>query len=155
MVGLTAEANSLESSLMSSQSGPCKRQSEPAQGSANTSPLHPLVYVRYKDHVLFKNIRQPIADAVERETVGWLTKQNDEIMLIENDRTVPNPQIPCGKSNGVIILKSCVVDISLLPLQKNSKCHLNSTEPTSKSEYALQPKKRKNQPTNSKGTEKA
>ncbi len=41
MVGLTAEANSIESSLMSSQSSPCNCKSEPAQGSANTSPLHP------------------------------------------------------------------------------------------------------------------
>ena len=41
MVGLTAEANYNDSSLMSSQSTPCSSKSEPAQGSANTSPLHP------------------------------------------------------------------------------------------------------------------
>ena len=41
MVGLTSEANSLDSSLMSSQSSPCNCKSEPAQGSANTSPLRP------------------------------------------------------------------------------------------------------------------
>jgi hypothetical protein len=47
------------------------------------------VYVRYNDHVLFKNISHPIADAVERETVGWLSRQTDDIMLIEHDRTLP------------------------------------------------------------------
>ena len=124
MAKLTAEANSSNAKL-GSKCSPCMDRFEPAQGS-QTSPLYPLVYVRYKDHVLFKNIQQPIANAVERETVGWLTKQNEEIILIENDRTIPNAQIPCGKGNGVIILKSCVVETHLLPLQEILKWTLNS-----------------------------
>jgi len=103
------------------------------------------VYVRYKDHVLFKNIKQPIAEAIERETIGWLTKQTDEIMLIEHDRTIPNAELPSGQGNGVIILKTCVTEIRKLPLQKTSNCHLNSEKTTNHSEYALQPKKRKTQ----------
>jgi hypothetical protein len=102
-----------------------------------------LVYVRYKDHVLFKNIQQPIAEAVERETIGWLTMQNDEIMLIENDRTVPNAQIPSGQGSGVIILKNCIIEIHRLPLQKSSKWLLNLQGTKDKGEYALQSKKRK------------
>lgn len=104
------------------------------------------VYVRYKDHVLFKNVQQPNAEAVERETIGWLTRQTDEIMLIEHDRTILNPQIPSGRGNGVIILKSCILEIRRIPLQKNPKWHLNSAQPKQESEYALQPKKRKTQP---------
>jgi hypothetical protein len=102
--------------------------------------------VRYKDHVIYKNILQPIAEAAERETVGWLTKQNEEIMLIEHDRTIPNAQIPSGQGNGIIILKSCILEICPLPLQKNSNWHLNSQETTRKGEFALKPKKRKTQP---------
>jgi hypothetical protein len=109
------------------------------------SHLGSAVYVRYKDHVLYKNIQQPIAEAVERETIGWLSKQTDEIMLIEHDRAIPNAQIPSGQGNGVIILKSCIIEILELPLQKTSDCRLNSTEPLDKSEYALQPTKRKTQ----------
>ena len=104
------------------------------------------VYVRYKDHVLYKNIKQPIEEAVERETIGWLTKQTDEIMLIEHDRTIPNAQIPSGQGSGVIILKNCILEIRKLPLQKNQNCHLNSQKTIVKDEYALQPKKRKTQP---------
>jgi hypothetical protein len=111
-----------------------------------STSLGSAVYVRYKDHVIFKNIQQPIAEAVERETIGWLTKQTDEIMLIEHERTIPNAQIPSGQGNGVIILKSCIIEIHKLPLQKSSNCHLNSSEPIVKGEYALQPKKRKTQP---------
>ncbi len=53
-----------------------------------TVPSGSAVYIRYKDHVIFKNIPQQVAEAAEREKVGWLTKQNEEIMLIEHDRTV-------------------------------------------------------------------
>jgi hypothetical protein len=101
------------------------------------------IYVRYKDHVIFKNIQQPKAEAVERETIGWLTKQNEEIMLIEHDRTIPNTQIPNGQGSGIIILKSCILEMHKLPLQKNSDWNLNSQSTISKGELALQPKKRK------------
>jgi hypothetical protein len=101
------------------------------------------VYVRYKDHVLFKNLTHPIDVAMERETIGWLTKQTDEIMLIEHDRTVPNLQLPSGQGNGLIVLKSCIIEIHPLPLQKNSEWHLNSQENKDKAEYALQVTKRK------------
>jgi hypothetical protein len=101
------------------------------------------VYVRYKDHVLFKNVVQPIEEAVERETIGWLTKQTDDVMLIEHDRTIPRVQLSMGQGSGLIILKSCIIEIRELPLQKSSKCHLNSQKHTVRAEYALQAKKRK------------
>jgi hypothetical protein len=101
------------------------------------------VYIRYKDHVLFRNVVEPIEEAVERETIGWLTKQTNEIMLIEHDRTIPNIQLSMGQGNGIIILKSCIIEIRELPLQKSSNCHLNSAEPIVKCEYALQQRKRK------------
>jgi hypothetical protein len=94
--------------------------------SAGTIPLNPLIYVKYKDHAIYKNIQHPVAEAVERETVGWLTKQNEEILLVEHDRTVSNAQLPSGQGNGIIILKSCILEIRLLPLQKISNWHLNS-----------------------------
>ena len=56
--------------------------------SAGASPLNPVLYVRYKDHVIYKNILQPNPEAIERETVGWLTHQNQDIILIEHDRTI-------------------------------------------------------------------
>jgi hypothetical protein len=116
---------------------------KPAKNNYNPDNENSVIYVRYKDHVLFKNISQPIAEAVERETIGWLTKQNSEIILVEHDRTVPNAQLPSGQGSGVIILKSCILEIHELPLQESSECHLNSQDTKDKDEYALQPKKRK------------
>ena len=103
------------------------------------------VYIRYKDHVLLKNIQQPVEEAMERETIGWLSKENGEIILVEHDRTLPNLQLNGGQGSGLIILKSCIIEIRELPLQKTSNCHLNSCETLVKGEYALLPKKRKTQ----------
>ena len=58
--------------------------------SARASPLNPLLYVRYKDHVIYKNMQNPKAEAIERETVGWLKGQTDEMLLLENDRAIPS-----------------------------------------------------------------
>ena len=112
------------------------------------------VYIRYKDHVLFKNIEQPIEEAIERETIGWLSKENSDIILVEHDRTMPNLQICSGQSNGLVILKSCILEIRFLPLQKSSKWLLNSPHDNDRSEFALQPKKRKTQKTNRTGANK-
>lgn len=126
--------------------GPTKTKSSRNRALTNKSNSNPegsAVYIRYKDHVLFKNVQQPLPEAVERETIGWLTKQTDEIFLVEHDRTRQNGQLPCGQGNGLILLKSCILEIKKLPLQKNSNCTLNSQENNIRAEYALQPKKRK------------
>jgi len=112
------------------------------------------VYIRYKDHVLFKNIQQPMEEAMERETIGWLSRENGEIILVEHDRTMPNAELCSGQSNGLIILKSCIIEIRKLPLQESSKWHLNSQETADKAEYALQPKKRKTPKRNRTGAKK-
>lgn len=101
------------------------------------------VYVRYKDHVLFKNLEQPIEKAIERETIGWLSKENSEIILVELDRAISNTELCGGQINGIVILKNCIMEIRSLPLQKSSECNLNSQAPTVEGEYALKSNKRK------------
>ena len=110
--------------------------------SAGASPLCPLVYVRYKDHVFFKNMQSPKAEAIERETIGWVKWETDELLLLENDRAIPSR----GKNvNGLIILKNCIVEAHPLLLQNNLKWVLNSAKPTVKDEYAFRPSERKTQ----------
>ena len=112
------------------------------------------VYIRYKDRVLFKNIQQPIEKAIERETIGWLSKENSEIILVEHDRTTPNIKLGNHKSDGLILLKNCIVEIRKLPLQENSEHNLNSIENKCKGEYALKSKKRKTPKRNGTGANK-
>ena len=87
---------------------------------SNEKCSKPVVYVRYKDHVIFKNFQQPMEKAVERETLGWLAKENSDIILVEHDRTIQN--LPgSDQTNGLVILKCCILEFCSLPLQKNSK----------------------------------
>lgn len=111
--------------------------------ASTVSSLGSAVYVRYKDHVLFKNLEQPIEKAIERETIGWLSKENNEIILVEHDRARPNTGLYGGQINGLVILKNCITEIFSLPLQKSSECNLNSHKTTVKPEYALKSNKRK------------
>jgi hypothetical protein len=92
----------------------------PACGSTLkvSNPLNPpnlqiskAVYVRYKDHVFFRNVKTPAAEAIIREALGWVKDENDEVILIECDR--PLPQCHSG-FNGVVVIKSCIV--SMVPL---------------------------------------
>ena len=109
-------------------------------------PLGSVVYVRYKDHVLYRNIRNPIEEAVERETVGWLARENGEIVLIEHDRTPRCLQLPRGSGSGVIILKSCILELRSLPFPCFSDGRLNPTEASgTTTECAFQKEKRKTQ----------
>ncbi|MGD6810501.1 MAG: hypothetical protein ACQCN3_12450 [Candidatus Bathyarchaeia archaeon] len=86
-------------------------ESATAIAAGASSQILKAVYVRYKDHAFFKNVQAPAAEAIIRETLGWIKKENDEVMLIECDR--PLLQGYSG-FNGVVVLKSCI--ISMVPL---------------------------------------
>ena len=52
----------------------------------------PLVFVKYHDHVLFRNIRPVQIHIAEREAVGWLVYQNDdEIVVVADNSSKPLP----------------------------------------------------------------
>ena len=105
------------------------------------------VYILYKDHVLFRNTHQPIEDAMERETVGWLTQETGDLLCIQHDRTVESPHYSSGTASGLVLLKSCVLEIRALPLQNLPRGSLSCTENKATIvEYALQTAKRKTQP---------
>lgn len=78
-----------------------------------------LLYIRYKDHVFFKNYTLPSAKVIERETVGWVKEQNEEMLLLVSDRAV---SVGDCKVNGVVILKSCIVEMVELPLKQALNC---------------------------------
>jgi hypothetical protein len=110
-------------------------------------PKGSVVYIRYKDHVLFRNTPQPIEDATEREAVGWLFDETGELLCIQNDRTIESLRYSSGTASGLILLKSCILEIRALPLQNLPRGSLScqNDKPTN-AEYALQTAKRKTQP---------
>jgi len=106
-----------------------------------------VVYIRYKDHVLFQNEVHIPKDAPEREAVGWLFQETEELLCIQYDRTIESPRYSSGKASGLILLKSCILEIHALPLQNLRRGSLScqNDKPTN-AEYALQTAERKTQP---------
>ena len=72
-----------------------------------------LVYVRYRDHVLFRNADSSLYSPALRETVGWLVKEDGDAVWILWDRSVdplPQEKAPASES-GLIIIKSNVLEM--------------------------------------------
>ena len=113
------------------------------------TPNRRLVYVKYKDHVFYKNMKKHPSKAVIRETVGWIRNENEELLLLESDRC---PLPGSTGFNGVAILKNCIIEQADLPLENIFGAYLEpniSKQPLNRKgtevnvECALQPKKRK------------
>lgn len=70
-----------------------------------------LVYLRYKDHILFRNSNPKLYfDVNMREAVGWLIFESEEFLCISNDRSVyPLPNEVC--ESGFSIIKTDIVEI--------------------------------------------
>jgi len=110
-------------------------------------PKGSVVYIRYLDHVLYRNTPKPIKEPAERETLGWLTDINDEVVCIENDRTLDELPYSNGRGSGFVLLRSCIIEIRASPLPKASGWTLiNRNTKVRNAESALQTNKRKIQP---------
>lgn len=110
-------------------------------------PKGSVVYICYKDHVLFRNTPKPTEGAAERETVGWLTQETDELLCIQHDRTAENPHSSSGTASGLLLLKSCILEIRMLPLKNFLSGFINcQNNIVNTAEYTLQSLKRKTQP---------
>lgn len=69
-----------------------------------------LVYVRYRDHVLFKNCSARSVKPVSREAVGWLVRQNEEALWLVSDK----PTGSCRKDSletGLVLLRKDVLEL--------------------------------------------
>jgi hypothetical protein len=117
-----------------------------------TEATFALVYVRYLDHVLFSRCSPLVLKPQIREAVGWLNYECEDYIILSWDKDAGTPTLKGGdpKASGLVLIKSDITELKkfeaqALPLQENCYCHLNSATPNSKSEYALQPKKRKTQ----------
>ena len=87
------------------------------KGGGGTSSLSPnchsnrLIYIRYKDHVLFRNSDPKLYEgSIIREALGWQVRETEEALFLTHDRSVkPFPNEVC--ETGLIILKSEILEI--------------------------------------------
>jgi hypothetical protein len=75
--------------------------------------LGSLVYVRYQDHVLFRNSDPETQEPIVQEVVGWLQAENDEYLRLVMAR-YPEPNAGGNaqvKATGLVILKKAIVEM--------------------------------------------
>lgn len=104
------------------------------------APKGSAVYIRYRDHVLFRNTTKPIDKPAERETLGWLKNENAEVICIIWDRNVkPLQNQKNSPHSGLVILKNCIIEARTIPLQNFPRGSLScQNHITNTVEYALQ-----------------
>ncbi len=129
----------------------CKLES--AQGSTDISPLNPLqqlIYVRYRDHVLFNRSIAGMMQPQIREAVGWLVYECELYVIVSWDRDAGPTTLHGGdpKASGLVLLKSDILELRKLKicpllLQKTSNWSLNCQESIQEDEYAFRPTERK------------
>lgn len=71
----------------------------------------PLLYVKYRDHTLFRNTDPNVLGPCVRVACGWVVRENDEAIWLCLDK--PAERLPHEKldpSTGLIILKSDILE---------------------------------------------
>jgi hypothetical protein len=67
-----------------------------------------LLYLKYKDHVLFRKADPSLLTPCIRETIGWLIKETEEALYVVHDKSANlHPHRPV--ESGLIILQSDVI----------------------------------------------
>lgn len=76
------------------------------------------IYVKYADHVLFKNINPKEIRPCVREVIGWLFSESPEAIVI----CVDQPVIPLAHekvtASGLMILKECILETHKVRIKK-------------------------------------
>lgn len=70
------------------------------------------VYLRYLDHVLFRNADPDVIKPVVREAMGWVVKDDDEAIMIVFDKSVDRLLHEKDSiASGLVVLKKDVLEM--------------------------------------------
>lgn len=115
-----------------------------------------LIFVRYRDHVLYNRASPQAMQPQIREAIGWQVYDCELYITLSWDRDSQPPTLKGGdpKASGLVLLKSDILElqhleVTALPLQKTSNCTLNLQQPIQEDEYAFRPTERKTRRANS------
>ena len=82
------------------------------QNRKKREKLHqtPLTYIKYQDHILFRNCDSSKIKPAIREVIGWVISENAEAVVICSD--VPVELLPNEKpvESGFLILKNDIIE---------------------------------------------
>jgi hypothetical protein len=109
-----------------------------------------VVFVRYRDHVMYNRASALIMQPQTREAVGWLIYDCEQYIILSWDKDADPPTLKGGdpKASGLVLLRSDIERLvkfypEQLPLQKTSNWSLNRKQPIQEKEYAFRPSERK------------
>jgi hypothetical protein len=118
----------------------------------NTLENNNLIYVRYRDHVLYNRASPALMQPQVREAIGWQVYDCELYIILSWDRDAQPPTLTGGdpKASGLVLLKSDIIALERLEV-KALISHgpvervLNSSQPIVKDEFAFRPSERKTQ----------
>lgn len=73
-----------------------------------------LVYVQYKDHVLYHRSEPALMKPQIREAVGWLVRQTGDYLVICWDRDAEPTLKGDPKASGLVLLRSDILELKQL-----------------------------------------
>jgi hypothetical protein len=80
-----------------------------------------VVYIRYRDHVLFRDAEAGDYKPFVREAVGWFDHENDEFIRLVWERFAePSQGNARERSTGLVILKSCILELREVKIDLNT-----------------------------------
>lgn len=75
-----------------------------------------VVYVRYRDHVLYHRGDPVLMKPQIREAIGWLVYEASEYIILAWDRDAGAPTLKGGdpKASGLVLLRSDILELKRL-----------------------------------------
>jgi len=72
-----------------------------------------VVYIRYRDHILFHRVDPLSLEPQLREAVGWLVHQAPEYVIITWDRKADPPTLKGGdpKASGLVLIRRDIFEL--------------------------------------------
>ena len=98
-----------------------KRSKTHSKKEREFSENRTITYVKYRDHILFRNCDSSEMKPCIREVVGWVTRENSEALCICSDMPIEPFLHEKPKESGVIILKSDIIETHELESDKAFK----------------------------------
>jgi len=77
-------------------------------------PVGDLVYIRYRDHTLFRDVDPAFGCPVIRECVGWLSHENNEFIRLVFERYAVPQSEGAQRETGLAVLKSTILEMRVL-----------------------------------------
>jgi hypothetical protein len=76
------------------------------------------IYVKYRDHVLFKNCSPDEMKVCVREVMGWLVREDSETLVVCIDQPVDPLAHEKITATALVILKDCIIETHKVKIKK-------------------------------------